>query len=61
MKENEIKIVNFKQVKVYLTYGYQPIRIEIGFKGKLVFVYDKAETESIFYRFIHHEFDNAEL
>lgn len=58
MKDNnEVKIVNIKQVRTYTENGYQPIRIENGFNDKLVFVYDKKETEQIFYDWINHRFE----
>ena len=45
---DEIKILNAHQVVFYLDRGIEPLRLEKGYKDKLVFVYDKAKTLSAF-------------
>ena len=42
--EKFIKIVNKHQVVFYLKNGVQPIKVELGFNDRLVFVYLKEDT-----------------
>lgn len=44
----EIKILNLEQVKFYLSKNVQPLRIELGRKNKIVYVYSKADTYELF-------------
>lgn len=49
MKNNEIKIVNRKQVYLYMKNGCFPIRLEVGketnlLKNPIVYVFEKNET-----------------
>ena len=44
----ELKIMNMKQVAFYVSKGLQPKRIELGHKGKIIFVYTKEETNDAF-------------
>ena len=51
--ENTVKILNLKQVVFYITNGVQPIRVEIGHREKLVFVFPKEETQQLYSDWIH--------
>ena len=42
--DEEIKIINKWQVVFYLERGVQPIRVELGYDDRLVFVYLKEDT-----------------
>ena len=45
---NEIKILNMAQVYFYIENGVNPLRVECGFKKKLVFIFDKESTNSLY-------------
>ena len=47
MFDEEIKIINKWQVVFYLERGVEPIRIELGFNDRLVFVYRKEDTTEV--------------
>lgn len=46
----EVKIMNWKQVLFYTDNGVQPIRVERGFKDKVVLVYTKEATQELFHQ-----------
>ena len=52
---NEIKLVNQKQVFRYVKHGLQPIRLEAGYDDKLVYVFNKDESEPFFEKWRKHE------
>ena len=54
MFDNEIKIVNKNQVVFYLKTGVSPIRIELGYNDRLVFVYLKEETTEVWEQWKKH-------
>lgn len=43
-----LKIMNLQQVAFYINNGVQPLRIEVGHRGKLVFIYDVESTYDLF-------------
>lgn len=55
MNENIIKIVNPTQACAYLKNGLKPLRLEVGYNNKIVFVYNKEDTTELFHRWIHKE------
>lgn len=55
---NEIKIVNLKQVEKYAKHGLQPLRIEVGYNNKLVFIYDRTdELKELFHKWLDFKLD----
>ena len=44
----ELKIMNMKQVAFYVSKGVQPKRIDVGHRGKIVFIYDVESTHDLF-------------
>ena len=44
----ELKIMNYKQCLFYVTNGVQPIRLEKGYDGKMVFIFTKEDTYKLF-------------
>lgn len=44
----ELKIMNMQQVAFYVSKGVQPKRIEVGYRGKIVFIYDVEKTHDLF-------------
>lgn len=53
-----VKIVNPKQALIYCKHGLKPIRIYYDDKGeKFVYVFNKAETQPLFTRWVNHEFE----
>lgn len=44
----ELKIMNMKQVAFYVNHGVQPLRIDVGHRGKIVFIYDVESTHDLF-------------
>lgn len=44
----ELKIMNMKQVAFYISKGVQPRRIDVGHRGKIVFIYDVESTHDLF-------------
>ena len=44
MFDEEIKIINKWQVVFYLERNVQPIRLELGYNDRIVFVYLKEDT-----------------
>lgn len=55
MTDNVVNIVNMKQASVYIKNGIKPT--DIYYTDRLVFVFEKEKTESIFKRWINHEFE----
>ena len=47
MFDEEIKIINKWQVVFYLKKGVSPIRVELGYNDRLVFVFLKEETQEV--------------
>ena len=47
MFDEEIKIINKWQVVFYLKKGVTPIRVELGYNDRLVFVYRKEDTKEV--------------
>ena len=45
--QNEIKLVNKQQVVFYLERNVAPIRVELGYGSRLVFVYLREETQEV--------------
>lgn len=56
---DEVKIINIKQAIVYSQNGVQPIRIEMGFNNKVVFVFDKKKTNALYTRWLNNEFKDV--
>ncbi|MFI3325942.1 MAG: hypothetical protein R3Y35_07185 [Clostridia bacterium] len=54
---NEIKLVNITQVKCYLCDGVEPKRMELGLGRKLIFIYDKEESQECFDKWKNKEYD----
>ena len=52
---NEVKLVNRLQVAKYIENGVQPIRIELGDNGKLLFVFSKQETNHLYTKWLNRE------
>ena len=51
MKDEElIAIFNFKQACSYINYGVQPVKLEYGKKGDLIFYFLKSETKEVWER-----------
>ena len=47
MFDEEIKIINKWQVVFYLERNVQPIRLELGYNDRLVFVFLKEDTTEV--------------
>lgn len=45
--ENLIAIYNFKQACAYIKNGLQPVHLEYGKKGDLIFYFDKESTKEL--------------
>lgn len=52
---NEIKLVNQRQVFLYIKNGLQPLRIECGYDDKLVYVFSRLQSEDLFKKWRNHE------
>ena len=52
---NEVKIINLIQVIAYSQNGIQPKRVDAGYNGKAVFIYDRDATQEIFHKWVHRE------
>lgn len=59
----ELKIMNYKQTMFYVDNGVQPIRVEHGYKDKLVFVFSKEDTYELYGEWIKkcREFNNSKI
>lgn len=55
--QNEVKLVNIIQVKCYMSDGVEPIRLELGFGGKLLFIFDKDESQKCFDKWKNKEYN----
>lgn len=40
--------MNMQQVAFYVSKGVQPKRIDVGHRGKIVFIYDVEKTHDLF-------------
>ena len=54
-RSDEIKIVNQRQVYLYVKNGLQPLRLENGYDDKLVYVFSRSESEGLFEKWRKHE------
>ena len=54
-RSDEIKLVNQRQVYLYVKNGLQPIRLESGYDDKLVYVFSKSKSEPLFEKWRNHE------
>lgn len=54
-RSDEIKLVNQRQVFLYVKNGLQPIRLENGYEDKLVYVFSRSESEELFELWRKHE------
>lgn len=54
-RSNEIKLVNQRQVYLYVKNGLQPIRLEAGYEDKLVYVFSRSDSEPLFEKWRRHE------
>ena len=57
-----VKILNLKQAAFYISNGVQPVRIEIGYRDKIVFIFPVEETQQLYSDWIHkcYEFKNED-
>ncbi len=54
-RSDEIKLVNQRQVFLYVKNGLQPIRLECGYEDKLVYVFSRSKSELLFEKWRKHE------
>ena len=54
-RSDEVKIINQRQVYLYVKYGLQPLRLECGYEDKLVYVFSKTDSEELFGKWRRHE------
>ncbi len=54
-RSDEIKLVNQRQVFLYIKNGLQPIRLECGYDDKLVYVFSRSKSEDLFEKWRKHE------
>lgn len=52
---DEIKLVNQRQVYLYVKNGLQPLRLENGYDDKLVYVFSRTKSEGLFEKWRKHE------
>lgn len=50
MEDKLIAIFNFKQACSYINCGVQPVRLEYGKKGDLIFYFRESETKEVWER-----------
>jgi len=56
MENNEtVKIVNLKQATLYIKHGVKPINVYVGFKDKLIFEFNKVDTEDLFTKWCNYQ------
>lgn len=53
--DKTIAIINFKQACAYIKNGVQPIRLEYGKKGDLIFYFLQEETKEVWEKWKHKE------
>lgn len=53
-RSDEVKIVNQKQVFLYVRHKLQPIRLECGYDNKLVYVFSRSQSEPLFEKWRNH-------
>lgn len=54
-RSDEIKLVNQRQVYLYVKNGLQPLRLESGYDDKLVYVFSRSGSEELFEKWRNHE------
>lgn len=54
----EVKIVNPRQAGVYIANGIQPLRLELGYNDRIVFIFNRDATREVYKRWCAHEFEN---
>lgn len=52
---NTVKIVNLKQVSVYIQNGVKPI--DVQYTNRLVFIFNKDDTTELFKQWVNHDFE----
>ena len=53
LKMNEVRIVNLKQVHMYVKNGLQPLRVEVT--DRLVFIFDREEATDYYRKWCNYE------
>lgn len=56
-RTDEIKLVNQRQVFLYVKHGLQPLRLETGHNDKLVYVFSRSESEELFTKWRNYELE----
>lgn len=56
-RTDEIKLVNQRQVFLYVKNGLQPLRLEVGHSGKLVYVFSRTKSEDLFTKWRNYELE----
>ena len=54
-RSDEIKLVNQRQVFLYVKNGLQPIRLECGYEDKIVYVFSRTNSEELLEKWRKHE------
>ena len=54
-RSDEIKLVNQRQVFLYVKNGLQLLRLETGYEDKLVYVFSRSKIEWLFEKWRNHE------
>lgn len=54
-RSDEIKLVNQRQVFLYIKHGLQPLRLETGYDDKIVYVFSRSLSEDLFIKWRKHE------
>ena len=54
-RSDEIKLVNQRQVFLYVKNGLQPIRLECGYEDKIVYVFSRSNSEELFEKWRKHK------
>lgn len=52
---DEVKLINQKQVYLYVKNGLQPLRLENGYENKLVYIFSRSQSEKLFEKWRKHE------
>ena len=55
LKPNEVGIPNYLQARLYMENGVYPIRCELGYNDKILFIFDKVESQEVYKKWRNHE------
>ena len=55
LKPHEVPVVNYQQARKYMENGVYPLRCELGYNEKILFIFDKVEANEVFHLWLNYK------